>query len=44
MFERGVEEEPYALEFVPMDLITQEMCNNAVKKCSWFFIYCLIIT
>ena len=39
MCEIDVEEDPYLLEFVFMDLITQEMCNKVVKKCSRSLIY-----
>ena len=36
MCERAVDAYPWALEFVPMDIIiTQQMCNKAVKKCAW---------
>ena len=37
----AVEEGPYTLKFVPMGLITQEMCNEAMKKCPWSLIYVL---
>ena len=33
-----VEVDPYALEFVPMNLITQQMRNKEVKKYSWSLI------
>ena len=39
MCERAVDAYPWALEFVPMDIIiTQQMCNKAVKKCAWSLI------
>ena len=38
MCEIVVEEDPYPLKFVPMDLITQETCNKVKKKHSWSLI------
>ena len=29
---KAVHVDPYSLEFVPIDLITQEMCNEVVEK------------
>ena len=39
MSEIAVEEDPYPLKFVLMDLITQETCNKVKKKHPWSLIY-----
>ena len=39
MCEKAVEKDPHALEFAPVELTTQEMFNEAVKKCLWSLIH-----
>ena len=41
---RAVEKDLYTLEFGPMDLITQEMYNQAIRKFAWFLVYVSDIT